>query len=465
MKSTAASHTVEAPSNPPSGVLAREGLTILIFSIAVTLVVMNTAMFNMALPDVTSDFAISAATASWIVTGYSIMFAVSSITFSRLSDFVPLRRLLMIGLLALGGAGIVGFFSQSFIVLLLCRIVQASGAGGAVSLAMVLFTRYIPLERRGSAMATIMSAVALGLGLGPVVGGVIVENLSWRWLFAVTAAVLLLLPLFARLLPKELPRRGSFDAIGGVLLAVGITSLLLFLTNQIWVLLALGLVSLVLFILRIRLTPDPFVLPSLFANKRYLLLALAGMTAYICNFSTLFLLPQILTRQFSFTVGHAGLIIFPGSLLAIVASRRIGKVIDRYGNHGILRYGPPLLLVSTLLFALLIGQSWIAAMLTYMVLSISFTALSSSLSNEMSRVLPESFIGSGMGLFQLLQFFSGAFSVAMATTALEWQHTLPLANAYSNIYWGLSASALIAIVSAIGYRRHSSRLSTGNEVI
>lgn len=461
MKPSTASYAAESPqsAHPPS-LLAREGLTILIFSLAVVLVVMNTAMFNMALPDVTADFGISASTASWIVTGYSIMFAISSITFSRLSDFVPLRRLLITGLLALGGAGIIGFFSQSFIVLLLCRIVQAAGAGGAVSLAMVLFTRYIPLERRGSAMATVMSAVSLGLGLGPVIGGLIVENLSWHWLFAITAAVLLLVPFFLWLLPKELPKRGSFDAIGGVLLAVGITSLLLFLTNQIWALLALGLVSLILFVLRIRLTPDPFVLPSLFGNRRYLLLALAGMTAYICNFSTLFLLPQILTRNFAFTAGHAGLIIFPGSMLAIIASRKIGKVIDRYGNHGILRYGPPLLLVSTLLFALLIAHSWVAAMIIYMILSMSFTALSSSLSNEMSRVLPESFIGSGMGLFQLLQFFSGAFSVALATTALEWQHALPLSTAYSNIYWGLSISAIVAILSAIWYRRHSARAQT-----
>ncbi|WP_343059767.1 MFS transporter [Saccharibacillus deserti] len=440
-------------SNHP--VLAREGLTILMFSIAIILVIMNTAMFNMALPDVTADFGISGTSASWIVTGYSIMFAISSITFSRLSDFVPLRRLLITGLIALGLAGVVGFFSQSFIVLLLCRIVQAAGAGGAVSLSMVLFTRYIPLKRRGGAMATIMSAVSLGLGLGPVVGGLIVENLSWHWLFAITAAVLLLVPFFAWLLPKELPQRGSFDALGGVLLAVGITCLLLFLTGRAWIVLTIGLISLVLFVLRIRKTPDPFVLPSLFANRRYMLLVLAGMTAYICNFATLFLLPQILTKNFEFTAGYAGLVIFPGSLLAIIASRKIGRVIDRHGNHGILRLGPVMLLLSTLLFALFIGHSWVAAMLTYMILSLSFAALSSSLSNELSRVLPESFIGSGMGLFQLLQFFSGAFSVAMATTALEWQHTLPLGTAYANIYWGLSVAAFVAILCALWYRRHS----------
>lgn len=94
-------------------------------------------------------------------------------------------------------------------------------------------------------------------------------------------------------------------------------------------------------------------------------------------------------------------------------------------------------------------------MLTYMIMSLSFTALSSSVSNEISRILPSAQIGSGMGLFQLLQFFSGAFSVALAASALEWQRGLSLSSAYSNIYWGLSLAAGIAILSAFMYRRSS----------
>ncbi|MNN47253.1 hypothetical protein D3C81_1616650 [compost metagenome] len=133
----------------------------------------------------------------------------------------------------------------------------------------------------------------------------------------------------------------------------------------------------------------------------------------------------------------------------------MGRIIDRYGNAGILRFAPLLVLAATVLFALFAGQSWIAVMLVYMIMSLSFTVLSSSVSNEISRILPSSQIGSGMGLFQLLQFFSGAFSVAMAASALEWQRGLPLSTAYSNIYWGLSIAALIAIVSAVAYRRGS----------
>ncbi|KTD84193.1 MFS transporter [Paenibacillus etheri] len=449
--STNADHEASAPE----ATLPREGLLTLLFSIAVVLVIMNTAMFNLALPDVTEAFGITASSASWIVTGYSIMFSIASITYSRLSDFLPIRRLLVIGLLTLGFAAVAGFFSTNFIFLLIVRILQASGAGAVMSLSLVLFTRYVPQARRGKAMATIMSAVSLGLGLGPVAGGAIVEYLGWIWLFAVTAAILLLVPLFLILLPKEVPTRGSFDVLGGLLLGVGTTGLLLFLTSGLWMALVDGLVAIALFVGRIRSTPDPFVMPALFRNRSYLVLAAIGIASYLCSFATLFLLPQILTHRFGFSASHAGLVIFPGSLLAIFVSRSVGRIIDRYGNAGILRFAPLLVLTATVLFAFFAGRSWIAVMLIYMIMSLAFTTLSSSVSNEISRILPSSQIGSGMGLFQLLQFFSGAFSVAMAASTLEWKRGLPLWAAYSNIYWGLSIAAMLAIISAIIYRRNN----------
>ncbi|WP_342437797.1 MFS transporter [Paenibacillus sp. FSL L8-0436] len=455
--SSSSTYPPAVDSSAPSveATLPREGLLTVLFSVAIVLVIMNTAMFNLALPDVTETFGITAASASWIVTGYSIMFSIASITFSRLSDFLPIRRLLTIGLLTLGLAAIAGFFSSNFVFLLIVRIAQASGAGAVMSLSLVLFTRYVPLARRGKAMATIMSAVSLGLGLGPVAGGSIVEYLGWHWLFAVTAAILLLVPLFLVLLPREVPRRGSFDALGRLFLGIGTTGLLLFLTGGYWIALIAGVASLALFIRRIGSTPDPFVMPALFRDRSYLVLSLVGIASYLCSFATLFLLPQILTHRFGFSASHAGLVIFPGSLLAIIVSRGVGRIIDRYGNGGILRYAPLLVLTATVLFALLAAHSWIAVMLTYMIMSLSFTALSSSVSNEISRILPSAQIGSGMGLFQLLQFFSGAFSVALAASALEWQRGLSLSSAYSNIYWGLSLAAGIAILSAFMYRRSS----------
>ncbi|WP_051250369.1 MFS transporter [Paenibacillus harenae] len=433
----------------------REGLVTVLLGLSLVLVIMNTMMFNLALPDVSREYALSASSTSWIVTGYSIVFAISSITYSRLSDFVPIRRLIMIGLTSLSLAAIAGFFSDSFLVLLLVRLLQASGAGAIPALSLVLITRYVPLARRGKAMAIIMSAASLGLGLGPVAGGAIVEFLGWHYLFIVTAVTILLVPVFGMLLPNEKPSKGSFDALGALLAGVGTTGLLLFLTNQSWVALAAGLIALALFVIRIRTVKDPFVQPDLFRNRRYLLLSAVGIVAYMCSFATLFLMPQILVHLYGLSAVSSGLVIFPGSLLALFLSRRVGKIIDRSGNSAIIRYIPYLLLTSVLLFAWLSGTSYIAIMLIYMLLSVGFTFMTSSISNEMSRILDKSQIGSGMGLFQLLQFFSGAFGVAMTASALTWQKDLPLTSAYSNIYWALAVVVLLSIGCAYLYLKRS----------
>ncbi|MGG6312611.1 MFS transporter [Paenibacillus macerans] len=437
----------------PEAALKKEGLLTLLLGLAVVLVIMNTAMFNLALPDLTETFGLSSAVSSLIVTGYSILFAISSITFSRLSDFLPIRRLFVIGLATLGLAAVAGLFSASFWFLLAIRIIQASGAGAIVSLSLVMLARYVPVKRRGKAMALLMSAVSLGLGLGPVAGGAIVEYMGWRYLFAVTVLTLLLIPFFLQYIPKEKPVRGTFDTLGAIFIAAGTTGLLLFLTESSWTALIFGIAALALFVFRIRSTPEPFVSPALFGNGSYLALSIVGIASYLCSFATLFLLPQILVHQFGLSASHAGFIIFPGSMLAMVASRKVGSIIDRHGNGAILRYVPLLVLSSTILFALFSGQSWLAIMLIYLLMSLGFTMLSSSVSNEISRILPASQVGSGMGLFQLLQFFSGAFSVAMASSAMEWQHGLSMSAAYSNIFWGLMVMALLAIGSSYAYLR------------
>ncbi|MFF2890488.1 MFS transporter [Paenibacillus sp. NPDC057967] len=435
----------------------KEGAVLGLLGITIVVVIMNTMMFNLALPDVAEAFQLSASSTSWIVTGYSIVFAISSITYSRLADFVPIRRLFIIGILSLSLAAIAGLFSNSFLMLIGARVVQASGAGSIPALSLVLISRYVPLERRGKAMALIMSSVSLGLGLGPVVGGAVVEYIGWHVLFVLTAVTIVLVPLFAAYIPKEKMKKGSFDAIGAIFIGVGTTGLLLFLTNQSFIALALGLISIILFIVRIRTAANPFVLPSLFRNRSYLILGGVGIAAYLCSFATLFLMPQILVKQYGLSAIEAGLIIFPGAMLAMFVSRRVGQYIDTNGNCTIIRYIPLFLLAAVVLFALFEGLSYWAILFIYMLLSTSFTILSSSVSNEMSRILEPSQIGSGLGLFQLLQFFSGAFGVAIAASALVWQKNLSLSHAYSNIYWGLTVVVLAAIACSMLYFRSTFR--------
>lgn len=297
-----------------------------------------------------------------------------------------------------------------------------------------------------------MSGVALGLGLGPVVGGTIVQYLGWQYLFLLTASTVLLVPFFYSLIPNEKGGSGNFDILGGILVGTGVTALLLAMTTKSLPSLLVGIFAIFLFQWRIRKVKAPFVLPVLFTNSPYLRLAAVGIGAYMCSFAALYLLPQILVHHFELTAMQAGFIIFPGSLLSMLVSRRVGKLIDGFGNHTIIRVLPFFMLSATVLFAIFGSLSFWAIAAIYSLMSLAFTFLTSSVSNEMSRILHPTQIGSGMGLFQLLQFFSGAFGVAAtATTLAFYPKSVDEGNAYSVVFWGMSVVTVASIVFAFYY--------------
>ncbi|MCA1030263.1 MFS transporter [Bacillus timonensis] len=433
--------------------LQHENKIVLLWSFTVWLVVMNTTMFNVALPSVLFDLSLSSATASWIVSGYSIVFAISTLTFSRLSDYIPINRLLTIGLTLLGISSIIGLFSEHFYVLLSARLFQAAGAGAVPGLAMVLAGRYIPISRRGKAMSFISSAASLGFGLGPVIGGAITQVFGWNYLFAITCFIFILIPFFMKFLPMEEVRTVQFDAAGAFFTGAVVTGVLLFLSTFSYVILIGSLLSFAYLRKHLRVVNNPFIQPSLLKNKQYMKLLFLGFTAFITHFSALFLMPIMLTVLFEKDPAEVGLIIFPGAILSAFAAQYIGRVIDKFGNAPVVFFGHGFLILATLLFAFLAPFSPYAILFTYMFMSIGFSAFTSSISNEVSRILPKNELGSGMGMAQLNQFFGGAFGVALTGILLSWQKEILPELAYRNIFLGVLVLLVISMITFILYSK------------
>ncbi|WP_223700460.1 MFS transporter [Sutcliffiella deserti] len=432
----------------------QENKIILFWSVTVWLVVMNTTMFNVALPSVLQELSLTSSTASWIVSGYSIVFAISTLTYSRLSDFLPIRRLLTIGLSLLAISSIIGFLSNDFYWLMGARLLQAAGAGAVPGLAMVLAGRYIPISRRGKAMAFISSAASLGFGLGPVFGGLITQFLGWHYLFAITGLVVLLLPLFRKLLPIEDVQKVKFDMIGGLMIGVTVTGLLLFLSTFSIPILLISLVAAGWLWRHIHRVKIPFIQPSLLKNRQFVKLLGIGFVAFITHFSALFLMPIMLSVVFGKEPAAIGLLIFPGAILSAVAAQFIGRLIDRFGNMPLILFGQSFLLIATISFAALGTVSPFSILFIYMFMSTGFSALTSSISNEISRIMDKSELGAGMGIAQLVQFIGGAFGVALTGLLLVWQVALGEVASYRNIFIGLSSLIVLTIALFISYKRN-----------
>ncbi|MGG1679451.1 MFS transporter [Neobacillus sp. NRS-1170] len=448
-------------TQPEIKVSFQENKLIFIWSFTTLLVVMNTTMFNVALPVVLKDFSLNSSTASWLVSGYSIMFAISTLTFGRLSDFIPLSRLLLFGISILGLASIIGIFANHFFILLGARILQAAGAGAVMGLSMIMAGRYIPLSRRGKAMAIIASAASLAFGLGPVIGGVITQYLGWNYLFAITGFSILSIPFFQKLLPKEIIKKGNFDLYGAILTGLSVTGLLLSLSTLSYGFLLGTVVLLAVSWKYINKINEPFIPPILLRNKQFTKLLFISCSAFFINFSNLFLMPIILTTVFKKTPAQVGIIIFPGAILAVIAGQIIGRKIDRFGNAPVIIFGQLFLLSATILFALLTALNPYFILLTYMFASVGFTAISSSISNEITRILPLTQIGSGIGIVQLMQFFGAGLGVTVSGLLLTLQEGVSSENIYRNIYIGYSFVIMVSVfMYGLYYRK--ARLRDGN---
>lgn len=425
------------------------------------IVVMNTTMFNVSLPVIIHDLQITSDLGSWVISSYSIGYALSTVIYSRLSDRIPVRKLLTVGLLILGLSSLLGLFAHSFAILLLTRILQSAGAGVMAGLGLVIASRYIPVERRGAAIALISSGSAMAFGLGPIVGGLISEYWGWNGLFAITVLVLLALPVLLYFLPRETAKpENPFDMIGAALTVINATTLLVAITQQSWLWLAIGVISLVVHIVYIRRASLPFVNPHVFRTPGFTRLLIIGFCVLVVNLGNLFLMPLVLADLFARSSLAIGLLIAPGAIVSAFCTRFVGRWIDRYGNMRFLMIGHILLAAVLALFMLGLNQSALIITGGYLFFSPALSASIASLNNEASRMLPKAQIGSGMGLLQLIQFFGGSVSVAVCGLLLHGIPGVPIEEAYHYVYGCLLLVCLASLVIVVWHNKAARSTST-----
>ncbi|MDQ1002221.1 DHA2 family metal-tetracycline-proton antiporter-like MFS transporter [Neobacillus niacini] len=433
------------------GSLKKEKLVILLLAFSSIHVITNTAMFTLALPQVMEQFAIETAGASWIITGYTIVLAVSTLAFTRLADYLSPRFLLIFGIMCFGIFSIVGFFSHSFWMLIAARLLQAAGAGSISGVALISVSRYVHPKKRGKAVAIILAANSLGLGLGPVIGGVITTYIGWSYLFLVTSLVLLSVPVFYLYLPKAPPKKISLDFLSAGLIAGGSVTTLLFITKyNFWALIA-SIIIFYSFWRRIKHFNNPFVQPELFSNKRFITLVMINVIPYMNSMAILFLFPQFLIREVGLTAAAAGFIILPGALMTVLTARIIGSWIDKHGISLILKTSPWVILLGLLLIGLFGYRSIFTLLILYIFVSVSATSLYTSATNEIANILPKEQLAAGTGLLLLAKILSGAISVGIISSALMLQQDLTLTQATSNIFIGMGFSMGIGILFSLLY--------------
>ncbi len=391
-----------------------------LLAFAIVISVMNSTMFNVALPELKKEFGLTSTQVSWVVTAYIIIYAVGSVTYGKLADMFKLKNLITLGLCFFVCGSVIGLVSDTYWLIIVSRILQSAGASVIPACSMLIPIRYVSEANRGRALGITSAGMALGTAIGPIIAGFILGFSSWRFLFAISIVILLAIPFFRRLLGDEMHRQGGkADFPGGILLAASVALLLLSITTLSLLTFALMISVSILFWFRVKTTNSPFVSPALFKNTRFTTGLIIGSLALTLNLCIPYLIPQMLTILHHTSPLQIGLIMSPSALIAAVFGLVGGGIADRKGSRYLFVLGGGMQLLSYLMLWLFLNVSPTPIIFILIVVNTGLTFAQIALANTVSRTLPREQAGVGMGIYMMCSFIAGAIGTSLLGKMLD----------------------------------------------
>jgi EmrB/QacA subfamily drug resistance transporter len=334
---TSQSDPQTAPERPPIAILLALALGVLLAALDQTIVAT-------ALPTVAGDLG-GLSDLAWVVTAYLVAETVSMPLYGKLGDVVGRKRVLIVAIvLFLAGSALSGL-AASMTELAAFRALQGLGAGGLIVTAMAVIAELVPPRERARYMGMIGGVFAVASVAGPLAGGLLVDQLSWRWIFYVNLPVgaAALAVISAKLPAPARGERRPIDVVGAALLTVAAASVVLVASwggaRYAWdspTILALGAIAIAAataFVAQERRAADPVLPLSLFAARPFWSAGLSGLLVGMSMFGAVTFLPLYLQIVDGASATTAGLRMLPfvvGAMLANAISGRVISKTDRY---------------------------------------------------------------------------------------------------------------------------------------
>jgi EmrB/QacA subfamily drug resistance transporter len=347
----------------------RKWWTLVAVSFGLFMIMLDNTVVNVALPSIRKDLGISISGLEWVVNAYALTFGVLLLSGGKLADLLGRRRIFIAGLVIFTAASLWCGLAGSPGSLIAARTVQGVGAAlmNPATLSIIMAT--FPARQRGTAIGIWAGVSALALAIGPLVGGVLTERISWSWIFFVNVPVGVVAVLAARAFideTKDTSREQRLDLPGLVSSAVGLFALTygLIETNthpwgstRVLSLLALAVVSLTVFVLLELRQRIPMLDLSLFRNPTFAgantVMALVGLAMFGIFFYNSLFLQNIL----GYSATQTGATFLPMTVLIMLVAPVAGRFSDRIGPRWLMGAGLTLLTGSLLLFGTLDARS------------------------------------------------------------------------------------------------------------
>lgn len=339
--------------------------TFVITSVALVMVTLDNLVVTTAIPVIRRDLHASLQSLEWTVNAYTLTFAVLLLTGAALGDRFGRRRLFVLGLAIFTGASAFAALAPSIEMLNVARALQGVGGAIVTPLTLTILSAAVPPERRGLALGAWGGIGGLAVALGPLVGGAVVQGISWQWIFWLNVPIgVVLIPLAWRRLGESRGPNATLDLRGLVLASAGLLGIVWGLVRgnsagwgsaEIAGALAGGALLVALFVLWEPRAEAPMLPMRFFRNRTFAQANVASLLMFFGMFGSIFLLAQFFQTVQGYSPLQAGLRILPWTAMPIFIAPLAGALSDRIP-------GPRIMGVGLALQA--VGLGWLATVST-----------------------------------------------------------------------------------------------------
>jgi len=396
--------------------------------------VLDTSVATVSLPHIAGSLSATTDESTWVLTSYLISNAIVLPTSGWLSSVLGRKRYQMYSVCLFTLASMWCGAATSLGMLVVARVVQGAAGGGLQPVSQAVLLESFPVERRGQAMAVYGMGIIVSPLVGPLLGGWITDNYTWRWIFYVNVPVGILALLMIGTFVEDPPylqrlRNLRIDYSGLGFLAIALTCLQVVLDkgqeadwfSAVWVrwLLAIAAVAMVAFVVRELRTRAPVVNLRILTNRNLatgtFLIGILGIIIY----GTTTLLPLFLQDLIGYTAYNSGLAVAPRGIGAILSMVLAGQLIGRVDERLLITFGVVVRAISLFMLGHLnLSMGMGNVVWPNIVNGFANGFLFVPLTTLTMKTLPRELMGAGTGLYNLLRNMGASFGISMVTTLL-----------------------------------------------
>ncbi len=401
--------------------------------VAVIVIANDFSAINVALPTMEKDFHTNVNTIQWVVNAYALTFGVLIVTGGRLADLFGRRNAFFCGTAIFASMSALGGAAQTETWLIFSRVLM--GIGGALMWPAILGMTYelLPEEKAGLAGGIIIGAAGLGNAIGPLIGGVLTQELSWRWIFFLNVPVSLFaitVTWFLVHVKEPESEERQIDYAGISTISVGLVSLLIALDQvddwgwgdpKVIGLLALAAAMLIAFApIERRAGRHALVPREVMRNESFTASCVAILFMSATFFAALLYLPQFMEKQLGYSALEAGVGMLPFLATFALVSFVAGPLYNRLGAKTLVVLGAACITVAPFIFSLADSSSGYGALVPGMVvLGIGIGSFYPTATTAGVTSVDESQTSLAGGIIYMFQIAGGSIGLGLTTTVFS----------------------------------------------